>query len=332
MARKLFGMIEAGSAGLVDQNRTAAEAAGPARMMSVNRLSAGLMDLNNNAVRDIAIDAIIGSDIKDRIEIDDPGLADLAQAIDRHGQIVPIMVRPLPDQPDRYQIIYGRRHLAAIRSLGKSATIKAIVRQIKDEDAVIAQGQENNLRLDPSYIEKALFAQSLQAQDFDITTIGEALNIDRYSVSKFVKTAEDVGIEVITLIGAAHDIGRRPWRDLGDLVLAWGPGADVLIAPELQSVEDSSERFRVALRRLKAAVLERDTAPPPPRPAKAISAREIRLVGQPDGPKLAWRSSSRQLSLSVERTENQEFSDWLEGNIEQIATEIQQRWKASRQS
>jgi len=335
MARKLFGMIEAGAAGVVDKanpNLDQGPNSGAGRMMSVNRLSSGLMDLTNNSVREIALDSIIASDIKDRIALDDPGIQDLAQAIAKHGQIVPIMVRPLPDRPDRYQIIYGRRRLAAIRQLGQGQTVKAIIRHIKDEDAVIAQGQENNLRLDPSYIEKALFARSLQEQGFDITTIGEALNIDRYSVSKFIKVAEDTGDEVIALIGAAHEIGRRPWRELGDLVQSFGADAATRLAPVLEPLEDSNERFRAALADLKAAVLRDTGKAAPKKPAKAISARDFRLVGAEDGPQLTYRGSSRQIALSIERGSNKEFTDWLDQNIDQIATEIQQRWKAARQS
>lgn len=338
-------MIEAGAAGVVDQNKVDLDrgpnGAGPnqgsGRMMSVNRLSSGLMDLTNNSVRDVALDAIVASEIKDRIALDDSGISDLAEAIRKHGQIVPIMVRPLPDQPDRYQIIYGRRRLAAIRSLGDVPTIKAIVRQFKDEDAIIAQGQENNLRLDPSYIEKALFARSLQAQNFDITTISEALNIDRYSVSKFIKAAEDAGDDIIGLIGPAHDIGRRPWRELGDLVLATGFDSVDIVAKAVENLPDSNDRFRAALDALKAAVLQGSISPAPAveekvKPIKAISARAFRLVGQPDAPQLAYRGSSKQIALSFERKVNEEFSNWLDQHIDEIAADIQQRWIKARQS
>lgn len=338
-------MIEAGAAGVVDQNKVDLDrgpnVAGPnqgsGRMMSVNRLSSGLMDLTNNSVRDVALDAIVASEIKDRIALDDAGITDLAEAIRKHGQIVPIMVRPLPDQPDRYQIIYGRRRLAAIRSLGNLTTIKAIVRQFKDEDAIIAQGQENNLRLDPSYIEKALFARSLQAQNFDITTISEALNIDRYSVSKFIKAAEDAGDDIIGLIGPAHEIGRRPWRELGDLVLATGFDSIDIVAKAVEALPDSNARFRAALDALKAAVLQASASPAPAKaekakPVKAISARAFRLLGQPDAPQLTYRGSSKQIALSFERHVNEEFSNWLDQHIDEIAADIQQRWIKARQS
>lgn len=334
MARKLFGMIEAGAAGVVDQGKSALDH-GPnpstGRVMSVNRLSTGLMDLTNNSVRDIALDAIIASDIKDRIALDDPGILELAEAISRHGQIVPIMVRPLPDRPDRFQIIYGRRRLAAIRSLGTMTTIKAIVRHIKDDEAVIAQGQENNLRLDPSYVEKALFAKNLQAQNFDITTISEALNIDRYSVSKFIKAAEDVGDEVIALIGAAHEIGRRPWRELGDLILSLGMDATAVIAPAVNEMPDSNARFRAALDAMKAAVLQKTAVPAARKAAKSSPGPSLRTIGSEDGPQLTWRASSRQVSMTIDRAANKEFTDWLDQNIDLIAAEIRQRWKDGRQ-
>ena len=115
-----------------------------------------LRDLSSNAVREIDPAMIDDGGPKDRLAIVDADVADLAESIRLHGQQVPIMVRPLADTPGHYRIVYGRRRLRALRLVGISA--KALVRSLTDEQAILAQGQENNLRLDPSFIEKALFA------------------------------------------------------------------------------------------------------------------------------------------------------------------------------
>lgn len=342
MARKLFGMIEAGKAGIVDKEAGGEPAGLPAgRITTVNRLSTGLMDLSNNAVRDIPLDSIQISDVRDRLTLQDEGISDLAEAIRKHGQIVPIMVRPLHDQPDRYQIIYGRRRLAAIRSLGGRGYIKAIVRNVPDEEAIVAQGQENSLRLDPSYIEKALFARDLQQQDYSITVIGEALNIDRYEVSKLVKVVEDLGDEVITLIGPAHQTGRRPWRELGDLLLTYA-GDRVAAVREVMATlprgNESNDRFRLLIERLRRHL---SVAPE----IKSMTAAEDRLVqgpvtrlvgrleeGAAAAPAIAYRSTPRQISLTFDRRATPEFCDWIDQNIDKIAEELQSRWAAARSS
>ncbi len=88
---------------------------------------------------------------------------------------------------------------------------------------------------------------------------------------------------------------------------------------------------------LKAAVLQGSISPAPAveekvKPIKAISARAFRLVGQPDAPQLAYRGSSKQIALSFERKVNEEFSNWLDQHIDEIAADIQQRWIKARQS
>lgn len=342
MARKLFGMIEAGKAGLVDKNQ-GAETAGklPAgRITTVNRLSTGLMDLSNNAVRDIPLDSIQISDVRDRLTLQDEGISDLAEAIRKHGQIVPIMVRPLHDQPDRYQIIYGRRRLAAIRSLEGRGYIKAIVRNVPDEEAIVAQGQENSLRLDPSYIEKALFARDLQQQDYSITVIGEALNIDRYEVSKLVKVVEDLGDEVITLIGPAHQTGRRPWRELGDLLLTYAGDRVAAVREALETLPkgaESNDRFRLLIERLRrlisAAPEIKGLGPDDRLPGGPLTRLVGRVAEETDVvPPIAYRSTPRQISLTFDRRATPDFCDWIDQNIDKIAEELQSRFLATRKT
>ena len=68
-----------------------------------------LRDLSSNAVREIDPALIDAGGPKDRLDFSDADVADLAESIRAHGQQVPIMVRPLPDQPGRFRIVYGRR-------------------------------------------------------------------------------------------------------------------------------------------------------------------------------------------------------------------------------
>lgn len=122
-----------------------------------------LRDLSSNAVREIDPSLIDDGGPKDRLAITDADVADLVQSIRAHGQQVPIMVRPLLENPGRYRIVYGRRRLRALKLAGIPA--KALIRTLTDEQAILAQGQENSLRLDPSFIEKAIFVTDLTMVD-----------------------------------------------------------------------------------------------------------------------------------------------------------------------
>ena len=80
----------------------------------------------------------------------------LKKLISDEGQKVPIGVRRHPTDASRYQVVYGHRRWRAARELG--VAVKAIVVSLDDRELVIAQGIENSVRQDLSWIEKALFA------------------------------------------------------------------------------------------------------------------------------------------------------------------------------
>ncbi|MGL4525422.1 MAG: ParB/RepB/Spo0J family partition protein, partial [Aestuariivirga sp.] len=124
-----------------------------------------MRDLSSNAVKELDPALIDDGGPKDRLAISDSDVADLAESIRLHGQQVPIMVRPLPETPGRYRIVYGRRRLRALKLIGVPA--KALVRTLTDEQAILAQGQENSLRLDPSFVEKAIFVNELADSGYD---------------------------------------------------------------------------------------------------------------------------------------------------------------------
>ena len=335
MARKLFGMIEAGARGLVDEEEDvngsseSAESPAPSRMLSTTRLSDGLLSLQANSIRDLDPSTIIQSGARDRIDLKADGIKELAKSIREHGQHVPVLVRPLTGHIDRYEIVYGRRRLAAIRLLGGDMTVKAIVRKMGDEEAIVAQGHENNLRLDPSHIEKSLFAAELRQKKFSNDIIMEALNVDRFAISKMVKLIDDIPEELIDMIGPAHDIGRRPWRELGDLVISGKIDAVAIARVALERSDKeatSSERFRIihqALRQEVLAAMQRKNAAL----QQLVHGPTRRLVGERGpGPAFEFKTGRRALSLSFRTSDNPEFGGWLELNIDKVVSDLHDRW------
>lgn len=134
---------------------------------SIGGLRDSLREITANSIRDIEPDQIDMDGLRDRLVLEDTSIDELAESIRKHGQQVPIMVRPT-GQPDRYRVIYGRRRLAAIRKIG--GPVKAIVRTLDDDASLIAQGQENNLRLDPSFIEKSMFIKEMQELGYKLVS------------------------------------------------------------------------------------------------------------------------------------------------------------------
>ncbi len=275
-----------------------------------------LKDLSSNAVREIAPEMIDDGGPSDRLSFDDADIASLAQSIQAHGQQVPIMVRPLPDRPGRFKVVYGRRRLRALRSLGLNA--KALVRSLSDEQAILAQGQENSQRLDPSFIEKALFVRELADAGYEGDVVMDALAVDKPMLSRMNKVARLIPPEVIQAIGPAHGIGRRRWEDMADAVRDRAVDLAALAAGlDLQAVASSDARFELlsdALRGRKPAGPAAPTLP----------------VTHSDGTHLAEiRPGARTLTIRMTRADAPDFAQWLEANAEAELLRIYETWKSS---
>ncbi|QFI69601.1 Plasmid replication protein RepB [Sinorhizobium alkalisoli] len=89
--------------------------------------------------------------------------------------------------------------------------VKAIVRNLSDQEFVVAQGQENNERRDPSYIEKVRVAQKL-AERFTRDAIMSALPVCKSDLSNMLAVAAKIPTELVDAIGPARGVGWRNWR------------------------------------------------------------------------------------------------------------------------
>ncbi|MGY3670846.1 plasmid partitioning protein RepB (plasmid) [Marinovum sp. KMM 9989] len=280
-----------------------------------------LKDLSSNAVKDIAVDLIEEGGPKDRLAFSDAEVASLAASLKEHGQQVPIMVRPLADQPGRYRVVYGRRRLRALQSIGMPA--KALVRSLTDEEAILAQGQENSHRLDPSFIEKALFVAELSDGGYEQPVILDALAIDKPMLSRMTKVARAIPRPVIQMIGSAHGVGRRRWEDLADKVRDSNVDLDAIIsALSLDSVPSSDDRFA----RVSDAVAQNGKA------AK-VAAPAAQIVRSDDGTALAEiKDSPRALTLKMSKTDAPEFTQWMRDNADFELKRLYEAWKSGQQS
>ena len=100
--------------------------------------------------------SIDSSFIADRMAQDDEDYRLLRDSIAQAGQGSPILVRPHPTAPERFQVAFGHRRLRVAAELG--LPVRAVVRQLSDRELVLAQGQENSARANLSFIERARFA------------------------------------------------------------------------------------------------------------------------------------------------------------------------------
>jgi ParB family transcriptional regulator, chromosome partitioning protein len=298
----------------------------PTTASSIGGLRDSLRDITANSIRDIDPSQIDPDGVRDRLE-SDQGINELATSIREHGQQVPILVRPLGQ--DRYRIVYGRRRLAAIRQIG--GPVKAIVRTLDDVAATLAQGHENNLRLDPSFIEKSIFARDLRLAGYDAAIIQDALGINRHGVSRHAVVADRIPDNVIMMIGAAHGVGRRPWTELADLSRLEHIDLPAIAKVALADSDQlgSDERFAACLSATRNAASQHLSA------AKAKTAKSSdgshgnqTSLTLPNGQEIGALKRGRNLvSFNYSLKEAPEFGHWLEQNAELVTRDLYARWQ-----
>lgn len=255
----IFGnaVEELAMANLEDEKETGRDPAGPVRSMA---LTLGRMEEEARAMQEALIAGLRVQEI-DPALIDDSFVRDrigdgamdeadpFVRSIAENGQEVPILVRPHPEKEGRYQVAYGHRRLRAARIL--DIQVKAVVKEIADEELVIAQGVENTARSNLSYIEKARFAHTLEERGFRRAVIMKALTTDKTELSKMISVASSVPADVIGHIGNAPSYGRRKWLALATGWTEKKRGVlETLFATEAFTDAPSDRRFDMALAQL----------------------------------------------------------------------------------
>ena len=281
-----------------------------------------LKDVASNAVREISVDVIEENGPKDRLNFTDADVVALAESIKAHGQQVPIMVRPIADKPGHYRIVYGRRRLRALRSLGIPA--KALVRSLSDEQAILAQGQENTQRLDPSFIEKALFAAELATSGYEQVIILDALAVDKPMLSRMTKVARSIPKSVIEQIGSAHGIGRRRWEELADQSRNESVDLEQITAAlQLDAAKSSDDRFSMISDATTQALKPKAVGKQAPSPTISIKLS--------DGTALAEvKETARALTFKLSKSDAPEFAQWMRNNAEAELTRLYEAWQSEQ--
>ena len=245
------------------------------------------------------------SPLADRFEEQDTlAFKVLMESIRERGQEIPILVRAHPAEPGRYQSAYGHRRVRAAKELGLN--VKAYIRNLSDEDLVVAQGVENSAREDLSFIERAVFAARLEDAGFSRSLVQSALSIDRAEASKLISVARLIPDELIFAIGRAPKVGRGRWQMLADLLKtpeSLKQACDVIALPKFR-VQPTDERF-AAILAAAGKTVHKPTEECPPQIIKSAEGAEIAVLA----------FSGNRLKLVLKRSEQEGFASFLVSQI-----------------
>lgn len=272
---------------------------------AIGAVGQSIADLKARALIDVSAELIDFAGLDDRLDEDREGLEALKASIREYGQQVPVLLRNHPSAEGRYEVVFGRRRVMALKELG--LPVKAMLRDLNDRELIVAQGQENSARKDLSFIEKANFAAQMIEAGFDRKVICDALSIDKTVISRMLAVTDAVPTKLIRAIGAAPSAGRDRWlalaKKIGDR-----PLRDLTSAAK---GPDSDARFVAVFASLNA-----------PRPAPAT----VKLESS-DGKALGNARNTNKKTVIELSGEGRDFADWL---LDHMA-ELHRDWREKNQ-
>ncbi len=128
-----------------------------------------------SGVQTVRISEIEQNREQPRKRFDDEALTELAESIQAHGMLQPIVIRPIGDH--RYQIVAGERRWRAAKRIGLSE-VPVIIREMSDHEASQIALIENLQRENLNPIEEAQGYQALM-QQFGMTQEEVAKTVGR---------------------------------------------------------------------------------------------------------------------------------------------------------
>ena len=139
-------------------------------------------------------------------------LAELADSIRQKGIVQPILVRPSPDRPTRFELIAGERRWRAAQ-LAQLHMVPAIVRDFTDAQAYEIALIENVQRADLSAIEEAQGYQKLLAHhDYTQEQLSEIIGKSRSHIANLLRlltlpeTVQDMVMDGLLSMGQVRPI------------------------------------------------------------------------------------------------------------------------------
>jgi ParB family chromosome partitioning protein len=138
-------------------------------------------------IKSLPIDQLEAGPFQPRRRMEPDAMRELTDSIRTRGVLQPLLARPHPASPGRYQIIAGERRWRAAQQAGLH-DVPVLVRDMGDSDAMAAALVENLQRQDLNPIEEAEGFKRL-IEEFGLTQeqLGEAVGKSRSHVANIMR-------------------------------------------------------------------------------------------------------------------------------------------------
>ena len=208
---------------------------------------------------------------RDRLVLDEDDMDALAQSIQDRGQQTPIEVVRLSD--DAYGLISGLRRLEALTRLGETHVLAFVRQPETSQSAYQAMVEENEIRADLSFYERAQIAVAAAGQGVYASPkaavkalFAHAPKAKRSKITKFVTICETLGADLRFPTTIPEHLGLK---------LVQAMGEDAGLAGRLQrALADARPSDAASERKVLEAALK---APAASGPKHVDLARDLRL-------------------------------------------------------
>ncbi len=147
---------------------------------------AGAAEGPRAGVLEIPLERIVPNPQQPRRHFGDEELRQLAESLERHGVLQPVVVRRSASDPDRYELVVGERRWRAARLAGLEA-LPATVKDLAPRELLDVALVENVQREDLNPIELALAFRTLLEGGATQEEIGARVGLDRSTVANHVR-------------------------------------------------------------------------------------------------------------------------------------------------
>jgi ParB family chromosome partitioning protein len=159
------------------------------RLLNLNRKASGKAPrLAEADIRPIPLAGLSPNPNQPRRAFDDAAINELAESIRARGLIQPLLVRPHPAEPDRYEIVIGERRFIAAGRVGLES-VPCIVRHLDERETFILSIAENVAREDLSPIDEAAAYRRMLDEGYAANQgeIADLIGVHRTRVNRKLK-------------------------------------------------------------------------------------------------------------------------------------------------